>query len=161
MKSLTDLSDRVAQLLKQRGETVAVAETSTGGLISSALLAVPGASDYYQGGSVVYTIASRKLILGIDRSDVEGLEPMTQAMAMRFAEVARNQLDTTWAVAELGIAGPAGAPYGVNPGTSVIALDGPNRLSITVTTGSNDREANMWAFTAAAFDLFSEALESS
>ena len=104
MKSLTDMSLAVAQLLKQRGETVAVAETSTGGLISSALLAVPGASAYYKGGSVIYTLESRKQLLGIGRSQVEGLEPMTEAMALRFAEVARAQLKATWSIAELGIA---------------------------------------------------------
>ena len=116
MKSLTDMSLVVAQLLKQRGETVAVAETSTGGLISSALLAVPGASAYYKGGSVIYTLESRRELLGINRSQVEGLEPMTEAMALRFAEVARAQLKVTWSIAELGIAGPTGAPYGVDAG---------------------------------------------
>ena len=74
MKSLTDMSLVVAELLKERGETVAVAETSTGGLISSALLAVPGASAYYKGGSVIYTLASRKELLGINRAHVEGLD---------------------------------------------------------------------------------------
>ena len=76
----------MAELLKERSETVAVAETSTGGLISSALLAVPGASAYYKGGSVIYTLASRKELLGINRAHVEGLDPMTEAMALRFAE---------------------------------------------------------------------------
>ena len=158
MHTLTDMSAIVANLLKQRGETVAVAETSTGGLISSALLAVPGASAYYTGGSVIYTMASRKVLLGINRAQVEGLEPMTEAMALRFAEVARAQLGTTWSVAELGIAGPTGAPYGVDAGTSVIAVDGPQPMTMTVVTGSNDREKNMWSFTAAAFELFEQAL---
>ena len=158
MKSLTDMSLVVAQLLKQRGETVAVAETSTGGLISSALLAVPGASAYYKGGSVIYTLESRRELLGINRSQVEGLEPMTEAMALRFAEVARAQLKATWSIAELGIAGPTGAPYGVDAGTSVIAVDGPQPMTITVVTGSRDREENMWAFSAAAFQLFGRAL---
>ena len=158
MHTLTDMSAIVANLLKQRGETVAVAETSTGGLISSALVAVPGASAYYTGGSVIYTMASRKVLLGINRAQVEGLEPMTEAMALRFAEVARAQLGTTWSVAELGIAGPTVAPYGVDAGTSVIAVDGPQPMTMTVVTGSNDREKNMWAFTAAAFELFEQAL---
>lgn len=160
MKSLTDMSLVVADLLKQRGETVAVAETSTGGLISSALLAVAGASAYYKGGSVIYTLESRKQLLGINRSHVEGLEPMTEAMALRFAEVARAQLKATWSIAELGIAGPTGAPYGVDAGTSVIGIDGPQPMTITIATGSNDREENMWAFSAAAFQLFGRALKS-
>ena len=103
MKSLTEMSMVVAELLKEHGETVAVAETSTGGLISSALLAVPGASAYYKGGSVIYTLESRKELLGINRSHVKGLKPMTEAMALRFAEVARAQLNATWAIAELSL----------------------------------------------------------
>ena len=158
MKSLTEMSMVVAELLKEHGETVAVAETSTGGLISSALLAVPGASAYYKGGSVIYTLESRKELLGINRSHVKGLKPMTEAMALRFAEVARAQLNATWAIAELGIAGPTGAPYGVDAGTSVIAVDGPQPMTITVATGTCDREENMWAFTAAAFQVFGRAL---
>ena len=158
MKSLTDMSLVVAELLKERGETVAVAETSTGGLISSAFLAVPGASAYYKGGSVIYTLESRKELLGINRSDVEGLKPMTEAMALRFAEVARVQLKATWSIAELGIAGPTSAPYGVDAGTSVIAVDGPQPMTITIATGSHNREENMWAFSAAAFQLFGRSL---
>jgi PncC family amidohydrolase len=148
----------VAELLKERGETVAVAETSTGGLISSAFLAVPGASAYYKGGSVIYTLESRKELLGINRSDVEGLKPMTEAMALLFAKVARVQLKATWSIAELGIAGPTGAPYGVDAGTSVIAVDGPHPMTITIATGSHNREENMWAFSAAAFQLFGRSL---
>ena len=158
MKLLTDMSLVVAELLKERGETVAVAETSTGGLISSAFLAVPGASAYYKGGSVIYTLESRKELLGINRSDVEGLKPMTEAMALRFAKVARVQLKATWSIAELGIAGPTGAPYGVDAGTSVIAVDGPHPMTITIATGSHNREENMWAFSAAAFQLFGRSL---
>jgi nicotinamide mononucleotide (NMN) deamidase PncC len=107
---------------------------------------------------VIYTLESRRELLGINRSQVEGLEPMTEAMALRFAEVARAQLKATWSIAELGIAGPTGAPYGVDAGTSVIAVDGPQPMTITVATGSRDREENMWAFSAAAFQLFGRAL---
>jgi len=111
------------------------------------------------GGSVIYTLASRKEILGVTRDDVAGLEPLTEAMVMRFAEKARAQLDTTWAVAELGVAGPTGARYGHPPGISVLAVDGPVKLTKTVTTGSSDREANMWAFTEEAIELLASALE--
>ena len=148
----------IADRLTARGETVAVTESSTAGLISASLLAVPGASAYYRGGSVVYTLESRKQLLGISRADVEGLEPLTEAMVLRFANVARAQLDTTWAIAELGVAGPTGARYGHPPGISVLAVVGPTELSTTISTGSDDREQNMWAFTAAGLALLAEAL---
>ena len=155
---VTPTVNSVAERLKARQQTVAVAESSTAGLISASLLAVPGASAYFKGGSVVYTLESRRELLGIRRADVEGLEPLTEQMVLRFAEIARAQLDATWGIAELGVAGPAGARYGHPPGISVLAVVGPNDLSTTVTTGSDDREQNMWAFTAAAMQLFDAAL---
>ncbi len=148
----------VAEQLKAARHTVAVAESSTAGLISATLLAVPGASAYFSGGSVIYTLESRRALLGIRRKDVEGLEPLTEAMAMRFAQTARAQLNTTWAIAELGVAGPTGARYGHPPGISVIAVDGPHPMSKTVMTQSQDREDNMWTFTGEAIALLASAV---
>ena len=148
----------IAARLKTQNQTVAVAESSTAGLISASLLAVPGASAYFKGGSVIYTLESRKALLGISRADVDGLEPLTEAMVLRFAQIARAQLDATWGIAELGVAGPTGARYGHPPGISVLAVVGPVELTATVTTGNDDRELNLWAFTGAAFSLLDEAL---
>ncbi|MBX3705426.1 MAG: CinA family protein [Pseudomonadales bacterium] len=148
----------LAAALTARGETVAVAESSTGGLIAASLLAVPGASAYFVGGSVVYTLASRRELLRMTAADVEGLAPLSEPMVRRFAERARAQLDATWGVAELGAAGPTGARYGHPAGTSVLAVTGPVTMSVTVQTGSADREANMWRFTDAALALFEQAL---
>ena len=144
--------------LKTSGETIAVAESSTGGLISSALLAVPGASAYFRGGSVVYTRESRQVWLGITKADVEGLKPLTPEMAMVFARRVRDCLGTTWGIAELGAAGPAGTRYGIGAGVSALAVAGPREVSVLCETGSDDREANMWAFTEAAMALLEEAL---
>jgi len=155
---ITDTVRDVAARLKVNGQTVAVAESSTAGLISASLLAVAGASAYYSGGSVIYTLASRKALLGLTREDVAGLEPLTEAMVQRFAEVAREQLDATWGIAELGVAGPTGAGYGHPPGISVLAVAGPRTLTTTITTGSDDREQNMRVFTAAALELMQQAL---
>ncbi len=155
---LTEQVRRIGELLKSRGQTIAVAESSTGGLISASLLALPGASAYFQGGSVVYTLASRRELLRITAADVEGLEPLSEPMVRRFARRAREQLDTTWGLAELGAAGPTGARYGHPAGTSVLAVDGISTASITVKTGSDDREANMWAFATQALTLLERVL---
>lgn len=159
MADLTTYSAGLAEVLKARGETVAVAESSTAGLISASLLAVPGASAYYAGGSVIYTLASRRELLGIHKADVEGLEPLTEAMVMRFAARAREQLDATWGVAELGVAGPTGARYGHPAGISVIGISGPKDSSTTIETGSTNREENMWVFTRTALQLLAAAIE--
>jgi PncC family amidohydrolase len=158
MPELTNIAASAAHHLKERGETIAVTESSTGGLISAALLAVPGASAYFMGGSVVYTLPSRKTLLGITRDDVEGMAPLTEPMVAAFAEKARAQLDTTWGIAELGVAGPTGARYGHPPGLSVIAVTGPVQLATLIETGSADREQNMWAFTEAALNLLADAI---
>ena len=156
--SLLSLGSPCGELLKAQGGTIAVTESSTGGLISAALLAVPGASAYYVGGSVVYTLPSRKEILGIRRADVEGLEPLTEAMVLKFAQRARTQLGTTWAIAELGVAGPTGAPYGHPPGSSVIGIDGPTPATLSIATGQMDRETNMFEFTHRALKLLAKTL---
>lgn len=158
MQNLEELGRPAAAALVAAGATVAVAESSTGGLISAALLAVPGASTYYRGGSVIYTLEARRELLGIRRADVEGLQPLTEAMTARFAERAQRQLAAIWAVAELGVAGPTPARYGHAPGLSVLAIAGPRPMTRVVQTGSDDRQANMWRFTAAALALLAEAV---
>ena len=154
-----DAAALVGPELIARGDTITVSETSTGGLIAAMLLAVPGASAYFKGGTVPYSLPSRRRWLGMKRQTVADLEPMTEAMAMRFAQITQAQLDSTWGIAELGIAGPTGAPYGVAAGTSVIAVYGPNPLSTTVITGHEDRPRNMQHFARAAITLLTTALE--
>ena len=155
---LSQRATPIGEQLKAHGQSIAVAESSTAGLISAALLAVPGASAYYKGGSVVYTLEARRELLGLRRADVEGLEPLTEAMVTRFAQKARDQLGADWGIAELGVAGPTGAPYGHPAGVSVVAVCGPVERAITINTGSADREANMWAFTGQALDLLEQVL---
>ena len=150
----------IAELLIDRGDTVSVAESSTGGLISANLLSVPGASAYFEGGSVVYTRASRRAFLDLDRDRVSRLKPLTEEMVAEFALAAREKLNTTWGIAELGAAGPAGTPYGHDAGVSVVAISGPRSISSTTRTSEDDRHSNMLAFTEAGLRLFRRALQS-
>jgi len=158
MKELSKLCEPIADRLKANKQTISVSESSTGGLISAALLSIPGASAYYKGGSVIYTLASRKIFLNLSKQEVEGLEPMTESMALRFAEKTKEVLDSDWAIAELGIAGPTGSPYGVDPGTSVVAISGPSDNFVRIETGNTDRESNMMDFTKSALQLLSRTL---
>ncbi|MCB1747570.1 MAG: CinA family protein [Gammaproteobacteria bacterium] len=156
-----DAAVTVGELLKARGHTVGVAESSTGGLISASLLAVPGASAYFQGSVVIYTMRARRELLGIDRATLERQEPLTEAYVMLCAETIRSRLRADWGIAELGATGPAGTPYGHPPGICVLAVSGPVGLSRRLETGHGDREQNMALFTRAAFELFAEALAAS
>lgn len=152
------ISHRIAALLTERDESVSVAESSTGGLISANLLSVPGASSYFRGGSVVYTLDSRRAFLDLDRDKLRSLKPLTTEMVQEFAHAARLKLGTTWGIAELGATGPAGTPYGHGPGVSVIGISGPVNQAIRIETHSDNREENMFSFTEAALKLFEESL---
>jgi nicotinamide-nucleotide amidase len=156
--ALASLADAVAARLKARKETVAVAESSAGGLISAALLAVPGASAYFLGGSVVYTQAARRALLRVDDDAVRGVRSSTEAYALIKARAVRGLMGTTWGLSETGATGPSGNRYGDAAGHACIAVTGPIERVITVETGSAEREANMWAFTRAALSLFEECL---
>src|SRR6267143_4498723 len=93
------LAEQIGQLLTARKETIAIAESSAGGLISAALLAVPGASAYFLGGAVVYTRASRTTLLDIPESALEGIRPSTEAYALLLARAALTRFNTTWTIA--------------------------------------------------------------
>lgn len=155
---LPALAARVGARLVERGETVALCETAAGGLASAALLAVPGASAYFVGGAVAYSRASRHALLDLRGADVEGLRPMSDEMGLVFAERARTRMGAGWGVAELGIAGPAGSPYGGPAGIAIIAVSGPVELARRVETGTNDRAGNMQRFAAAMLEVLEEAL---
>jgi nicotinamide-nucleotide amidase len=159
MQDLLPLAAAIAERLKARGETVAVAESSTGGLISAALLAVPGASAYFVGGAVVYTRQSRRALLDIPDAALAGMRASTEPYALLAARTAREKLQTSWALAETGAAGPTGNRYGDKAGHSCIAVVGPTERSLTLETGSADRVANMRAFADAALGLLRECLE--
>ncbi len=157
MQTLLPLAETIAALLKERRETISIAESSTGGLISAALLAQAGASAYFVGGAVVYTYKSRAALLGIGEADMAGKRPSTEPYALLFARRMREKHDTTWAIGETGATGPSGNRYGDAAGHSCIAVVGPNiETAITLETGSGDRQANMRAFAARALELLSE-----
>ncbi len=153
------LGTEIAHLLIQRGETVSVAESTTGGLISATLLAVPGASAFFLGGSVVYTGVARKAFLDLDIAKAKTLKPLSQEMVQLFATSAKTTLNANWGVAELGAAGPGDSPYGHPAGTSVCAVAGETSDAAEVRTGSPIREENMKQFALTALKLFHDCLK--
>jgi nicotinamide-nucleotide amidase len=155
---LIEIGEPVGQLLRQKKQTVGVAESSAGGLINAALLAVPGASAYYLGGGIIYTPAGRQALLGIGKEELTGMRSASEPFARLLAERVRRNLGATWGLAETGAAGPAGNRYGDAPGHACIAVAGPVPAVITLETGSADREANMWAFAKRAVALLETCL---
>lgn len=160
MNELLPHAQRAIELLKARGHTIAVAESSCGGLITAALLAVPGASACVRGGLVIYTYQMRREFLGLADKDVRDITPSTEEYALRKARRLRERSATHWTLSETGAAGPTGSRYGFPPGHACFAVIGPaGERSRTLETGSPDRVANMHAFAAAAIGLLCEAVE--
>jgi nicotinamide-nucleotide amidase len=158
MQDLIPRAEKAGGLLKARGETIVVAESSTGGLISAALLAMPGASAYFLGGAVVYTQVARTALFDLGDISARGMRASTEPYARLLAQTAKMRFGATWAVAESGATGPTGNRYGDKAGHSCIAVAGPVERALTLETGSSDRAGNMRAFSAAALDLLLEVL---
>ena len=159
LQDLLPQAERIAAKLKARNETISIAESSTAGMISAALLAIAGASAYFIGGAVVYTRQSRAALLAVTEAELAGITPSTEPYALLFARKIRGKLATSWSLGETGTAGPTGSRYGHAAGHSCIAVIGPNgERSITVETGKSDRVDNMRAFSLAALDLLEKAL---
>jgi len=158
MESLTALGSVVGKLLTERKETIAVAESSAGGLINAALVAVPGASAYYLGGGIVYTMAGRSALLGITPQDMAHTRSSTEPFAKLLAERVRANLGATWGLSETGASGPSGNRYGDAAGHACFAVSGPVETVITLETGSADREANMWVYARRAIELLESCL---
>ncbi len=158
MNTLIPLANDIARLLKARRETVAVAETSSGGLISAALLSVPGASTYFMGGAVPYTRQARRSVMAIPDDAMRGIRSASEPYALLLARTARDNLGAVWGLSETGAAGPTGNPYGDAAGHTCIAVAGPMEKVITLETGSTEREDNMRAFAAASLQLLLQCL---
>lgn len=159
MDTLLPLAARAAALLKARGETIAVGESAVGGLVSAALIAQPGASAFFLGGTIVYTRAAGAALRDRSTLDLSGLAPLTEPFAQELADGLRRQMRSDWATSEMGAAGPAPSPYGPPPGTGVVAVSGPLSRARMVETGAQDRIANMRAFGRAKLALLIECLE--
>jgi len=158
MQSLTALGSAVGALLTERNETLAIAESSAGGLINAALVAVPGASSYYLGGCVIYTASGRAALLGIGAADMQGMRSASEPFAQLLARRVREKLGTTWSLAETGASGPRGNRYGDPAGHACIAVCGPVEAVITLETGSHAREENMWTFARRAVELLESCM---
>jgi PncC family amidohydrolase len=161
MAALAELAATVAALLKEKRQTIAVAESSAGGLINAALVAVPGASAYYLGGGVIYTVHAREHLAGLTRDDVKGMRSASEPYAKLLARRVREKVGATWGLSETGASGPTGNRYGDAAGHACIAISGPVEAVITLETGSADREAHMWTFTRRALALLEDCVRKS
>lgn len=159
LEDLHPLAREIADLLLARSERLAVVDGATGGLVSAALLTVPGATKFYRGGGIVYSLKGRDILLGLPRAAYEGMVSATPDYALLQAEGIRRQLRAQWGFAETGSAGASVHPLGVASGRSCAAVAGPGIERTRVTeTASDARIDNMWAFTRAGLELLRETI---
>jgi nicotinamide-nucleotide amidase len=158
MQELVSVAEQIAARLVERKQTIAVAESSTGGLISAALLAVPGASAYFLGGGVVYTRDARRILMDISDDAMKGLRPSSEVYAKLLANQVRRRFSADWGLSETGAAGPTGNRYGDASGHSCIGIAGGESIAMTIETGSNDRLGNMREFARIALNYLLETL---
>ena len=158
MNDLIPLTETIAARLKARRESIAIAESSTGGLISAALLALPGASAYFLGGAVAYTRQAKILLLGLDEAALTQFRPATEGHALLLARGVKARFAASWGLAESGATGPTGNRYGDPAGHTCLAVAGIVERTVTLETGNSDRLANMHVFARAALNLLAEAI---
>ena len=161
MPDLSSMAASVGALLKESDQTLAVSESSCGGLLSACLVVIPGASAYYRGGAVVYTRFAQRGLLQVPDSAMTGIRASSEPYALLNARTVRESLDTTWALSETGASGPTGNRDGDSAGHACFAVTGPVERAITMETGDANREANMWVFAKAAFDLLEQCVRES
>ena len=158
METLLPLADQIGSRLKARRETIAIAESSTGGLIAAALLSVPGASAYFLGGAVIYTRQARSALVAISEADMTGMRAASEPYAALLARTIRERHGAVWGLSETGATGPTGNRYGDPAGHTCIGLSGAVERALTLRTGSADRQANMRAFAARSLEELLAAL---
>jgi nicotinamide-nucleotide amidase len=146
MKDLIPIAEKIAVTLIARKQKIVVSESSTGGLISAALLAIPGASAYFLGGAVIYTRDARRILGDIDNDAMAGIRSASEPYAQLLAKRIRERFDCDWGLSETGATGPSGNSYGDAAGHSCMAVAGPRNEVMTLETGSNDRLGNMQVF---------------
>jgi PncC family amidohydrolase len=158
MKDLVATAEKIAAKLIERRQTIAVAESSTGGLISASLLAVPGASAYFLGSAVVYTRDARRILMDIPDEAMKGIRSASEPYAKLLASQIRRRFSSDWGLSETGATGPTGNRYGDAAGHSCMAVAGPAESVFTLETGGSDRLANMQVFASTALNFLLQNL---
>lgn len=131
-----------------------MAESTSGGIVSSCLLSYPNASSYFVGGAVLYSYPIRTSLLRFDKAEHEAMGGCPTEIIKRLAGALQEKTATTWGIGEGGAAGPTPSHNGHPPGFTAFAVMGPLECVATMETGSNDRIANMAAFATGLLKLF-------
>ncbi len=153
-----DLAPVVHQRLRQSGQTLAVAESCTGGHVMSALVDIPGASAFLKGGVVAYAVEIKERVLDVPRTLIEQYSVVSEPVALAMAQGVRRLFGTDWAVATTGNAGPEKGQSDAGPGTCVIAVVGPGVEKVDTFRFGQPREKAIQRTVSKAFEMLLKEL---
>lgn len=152
------LEQLVGRLLKEKKQTLSLAESCSGGLIAHLVTSVPGSSVYFMGGVVSYSYESKTNMLGVTTDTLEKFGAVSEEVVIQMAEGARKEFKTDWAVSASGIAGPDGGMEGKPVGTVWIAVAGPNGVKAKKFQFGGDRERNIAVTAITALNMLRKQL---
>lgn len=152
------LSREISQLLWEREQTLGTAESCTGGRIAEAIIAIPGASKYFKGGIVSYVDEVKENLLGVNHDVIEEQTAVCEEVARQMVVGACRSLNTDFAIAATGYAGPTGGPKNIPIGTIWLACGNADRISTLKLEDDFGRDINLAIATNKALQMFYDFL---
>jgi nicotinamide-nucleotide amidase len=153
------ISREISQLLWEREKTVSTAESCTGGRIAEAIIAVPGASKYFKGGIICYVNEVKERLLGVSHELLEEKTAVCEEVAIAMVKGACLTLQTDYAIAATGIAGPGGGSKDIPVGTIWLACGNAERIVTLKVEEDHGRDINLAIATNKAMQLFLDYLK--
>lgn len=164
---IEELVGNIAELLRSRNQTLAISEAACGGLLSAYIISVPGASNFYIGGKLVYALKQRLKLSGWSEDEISHYMGPSEQVALKLARTTKYELGSTFVLSETGFAGPTTNLHMLNlasdvdkVGTVYLGLSGPGgEVSCERHTDSGNRSENMAAFAKMGLEFLYEQLE--
>ncbi|MBP3789230.1 MAG: CinA family protein [Prevotella sp.] len=153
------ISREISQLLWEKERTVATAESCTGGRIAEAIIAVPGASKYFKGGIICYVNEVKENLLGVSHQLLEEKTAVCEEVAVEMVKGACKMLNTDYAIAATGFAGPGGGTKEIPVGTIWLACGSPEKIVTCKVEEDHGRDINLAIATNKAVQMFSDYLK--
>ena len=153
------ISREVSQLLWEMEKTVGTAESCTGGRIAEAIIAVPGASKYFKGGIICYVDEVKQSLLNIDAQVLEEKTAVSEEVACQMVVGACKTLNTNYAIAATGYAGPGGGSKEIPVGTIWLACGTPEKQVTMKLEEDHGRDINLAIATHSAMQMFLDFLK--
>ena len=154
---MNTLSSTIVESLKSKGESLSVAESITGGALTSEIVSVPGASHILKGSIVAYSVEIKMRELSVPQELIDRASVVSEEVALAMADGIRARMNTTWSIASTGVAGP-GPHQGIAGGTVWLAIVGPDTRETVKLALEGDRETVRRGAVESALGVFARIL---